>query len=306
MNALKDYGGLRIREERLFELSSVPQMLVDRNRVIVRVNRKFCDLFGYAPEEILGRKTVVLTPSEKKFKEYRKHFVQTRDGIIESTELLYRKRGGKLFWVKLEGTKIENDEGDFFILWSFIDIDKEVHDRTMLKEMASKDSMTGLYNRGFFAEMANEMIALAKREKYEIGIVMLDIDRFKTINDTYGHHVGDSIIVALAIILKEGMRESDLAARYGGEEFVLLLPMTSIESSTAIAERLREKIEAERIPLQNGETIQFTVSCGVSTVGVAFEESADMGIIRADRALYRAKKGGRNRIEVEPLKPFPI
>ena len=116
---LKEYEELLLNENMLFELNAIPQMVVNKDRVIIRVNKKFIELFGYAKDEILGKQTVVLTPSEEKFEEYRKYFIQTKDGIIKSEELEYKKNDDTLFWVKLEGNPINKNKNNLFILWSF-------------------------------------------------------------------------------------------------------------------------------------------------------------------------------------------
>ncbi|MBE0496274.1 MAG: PAS domain S-box protein, partial [Campylobacterales bacterium] len=119
-------------EALLFELSVVPQMVVDGERRIVRVNKRFSKLFGYEPLEILGQKTLILTPTEEKFYEYETYFRQTKEGMVVDEELLYKHKDGTLFWTKLEGIVLSSNGGEYFVLWSFINIDKEVKYREQL------------------------------------------------------------------------------------------------------------------------------------------------------------------------------
>ncbi len=132
---------------------------------------------------------------------------------------------------------------------------------------------------------------------------MIDIDHFKRVNDTYGHGVGDLVIKALADTAAKMMRPTDILARYGGEEFIVTLPETDAEVATRVAERLRVALEQLVVPA-DGREVRFTISVGVATffTGVPLDQAME----RADQALYRAKEGGRNRVEsAEVLQPRP-
>jgi diguanylate cyclase (GGDEF)-like protein len=163
-----------------------------------------------------------------------------------------------------------------------------------LKLLASTDPMTKLYNRRFFIQTSEHIVELAKRDKQEVALIMIDIDRFKTINDTYGHAIGDKVIVEFSKILKEVQRKSDIVCRFGGEEFVALLPKTDSDGAKIVAEKIREKTESTTLQLLNSE-LRFTVSLGISTIKIESEISIESALQRADTALYRAKNSGRNR-----------
>ncbi len=164
-----------------------------------------------------------------------------------------------------------------------------------LRLLASIDPMTRLYNRRYFTTMADKILKLARREKTPLSLAILDIDRFKQINDAYGHLAGDRVITALSEKLMGRYRESDLLCRFGGEEFVILMPNTELDVATLLAERTRKEIEKLKVPY-NGETISMTVSIGVSQVDLEEEETLDPVLKRADDALYTAKKKGRNQV----------
>jgi diguanylate cyclase (GGDEF)-like protein/PAS domain S-box-containing protein len=298
-NKLQKYDDILFNDSMLFELSVVPQMIVNKDRVILRINKKFSELFNYTAKEIIGKQTVVLTPSKEKFDEYEEYFSQTKDNIFKSEELEYKKSDKSLFWTKLEGIQIYDKDDDILILWSFINIDKEVKYREKLKKLASKDSLTGLYNRRYFTDMSSKILELARRNLHNTSIVMLDIDRFKNINDIYGHQVGDEVIVLISNLLKKNTRSSDINCRFGGEEFIILLPKTNILGALAIAEDLRALIEDSEIKLQNSEVVKFTSSFGVSEINLNSDKSIEDSIKRADKALYRAKNSGRNRVILE-------
>ncbi|WP_457748695.1 diguanylate cyclase [Sulfurimonas sp.] len=165
-----------------------------------------------------------------------------------------------------------------------------------LKLLASTDPLTKLYNRRYFANVSQHILELSKRQKNNLSIIIIDIDKFKNINDTYGHQAGDSVIVALANKLLHSHRKSDLACRYGGEEFVILLPNTQRNEALQVAEKLRKEIADISVDFQNKQHICFTVSIGVSEVVVANEPNIEKALKRADDALYEAKNSGRNKV----------
>jgi diguanylate cyclase (GGDEF)-like protein len=171
-------------------------------------------------------------------------------------------------------------------LKTLIDLNKQ------LEKASNTDPMTGAYNRRYFYNTSKQMMALAKREKYDISIVMLDIDKFKNINDTYGHDIGDSIIKDLVNQINVHIRASDLSARFGGEEFVILLNNINKENTIRFCNNLRVSIQ-NSIPVDN---ISYTVSIGISEIAYNDKEDIDDTLKRADLALYEAKETGRNKV----------
>lgn len=165
-----------------------------------------------------------------------------------------------------------------------------------LRLLAVTDPMTKLYNRRYFAEISENVIAMSKRKKEDLSIIMLDIDKFKCVNDTYGHQFGDEVIVALSSVLLETQRKSDVVCRYGGEEFVILLPNTSLNATIGVAEKIRSLVETSTLRLASNEEFKFTISLGVARVDVQNEEDIESALKRADEALYEAKENGRNKV----------
>lgn len=160
-----------------------------------------------------------------------------------------------------------------------------------LIDQANHDSMTGLYNRRSFYYTSKKILLLAQRNFEEIHIIMLDIDNFKSINDTYGHDIGDKVITALANELFTSTRKSDIAARWGGEEFLILLPKTDEKGALNKAEEIRSAVAKLEI-----ENVKFTVSIGVATFDYTEDATIDDAIKKADYALYEAKNSGKNRV----------
>jgi diguanylate cyclase (GGDEF)-like protein len=167
-------------------------------------------------------------------------------------------------------------------------------ERDAALRLAALDELTGLPNRRAFEGRAEQERARARRYGQAVALVEIDIDRFKVVNDTYGHAAGDRTLSALAKLVLRQLRAQDVVARLGGEEFVALLPETDIDRALAVCERLRAAVAAMKIE-DNGATFAVTVSMGV-TVLTAADESILAALARADRALYRAKAQGRNRV----------
>jgi len=161
-----------------------------------------------------------------------------------------------------------------------------------LEYYASKDPLTDLYNRRYFTKISESIFHLAKRNHSKFSILMLDIDNFKRINDTYGHKVGDDVIVALSNVLQQHSRSSDIVCRFGGEEFILLLPDTDKEGAFVIAQKIRKLVEELKV----ADGISFRVSIGVSELDIENDRTIEDVIKRADDALYSAKNSGKNRV----------
>ncbi len=162
-----------------------------------------------------------------------------------------------------------------------------------LKELAERDSLTKLYNRRFFMNIANNIILLEKREKKQTSILMFDIDNFKMINDNYGHPIGDLVLSTLGDIILENSRKSDIASRIGGEEFIILLPNTDLVSAKKHSESLKQIIENTIIET-NSFKFNFTVSLGLTQV--KDDDDLEKVITRVDKYLYQAKENGKNII----------
>lgn len=164
-----------------------------------------------------------------------------------------------------------------------------------LIDLSNKDYLTKTYNRRYFDDYARKIIELARRNQQNISVIAVDIDRFKKINDTFGHSVGDEVLIAVSNILKTHIRQSDIAARFGGEEFVILLYNSNLEEATKVAEKIRVLIENTIIRIGK-EEVNITASFGVATLNSEKNEDIYITLQRADDLLYLAKKHGRNLV----------
>jgi len=156
--------------------------------------------------------------------------------------------------------------------------------------------MTALYNRRFFLESAQKELQRQSRNEFKAVFLMIDIDNFKAVNDTYGHIVGDEVIKSIAHILKDGMRKYDLVGRMGGEEFAMMLIDCDIELAEKIAQRICDTASQTTITYEK-KRIGATISIGVSQLSPE-DINVEFPIVRSDRALYLAKRAGRNRVVV--------
>jgi two-component system cell cycle response regulator len=162
-------------------------------------------------------------------------------------------------------------------------------------EMAITDALTGLYNRRYMESHVGTLVEQAATRGKPLTVLILDIDYFKSINDTWGHDAGDDVLRDFAMRIRKSIRGIDLACRYGGEEFVVVMPETDLAVATVVAERLRRRIAGESFPIQQGaRAIDVTISIGIAGLGPG--DTAASVLKRADQALYRAKRDGRNRV----------
>lgn len=169
--------------------------------------------------------------------------------------------------------------------------------RETLQQQLLRDPLTGLYNRRFLSDALEREQSRARRQTIPVGLIMLDIDHFKILNDSYGHEAGDAVLQEFGKYLRQQMREEDIACRYGGEEFLLVLPGADREACAARMEMLRQYVAEDLIVHWQSQRLAFTISAGIAELDPAHETMLET-IQRADAALYRAKGSGRNRTEV--------
>lgn len=219
------------------------------------------------------------------------------NGGPASMEYRRRNKSGEWIWLGAVAKVIEWDAEHRAT--RLIGIHTNVHQRKMmeleLQQKANIDYLTEVNNRGHFMELGERELSRALRYEKPLGILMLDIDFFKKINDNYGHKLGDAVLKKLADICKKTLREVDIIGRIGGEEFAILLPETDQSKALEVAERLRIAIAEASIPMKDGLPVKFTVSVGVASVASA-EDNVDVLLNRADQALYDAKETGRNKV----------
>jgi diguanylate cyclase (GGDEF)-like protein len=206
-----------------------------------------------------------------------------------------RQVSGKLTEVLYNASVYRNEKGE---VAGVLAVARDITERKraeQAEELASRDGLTGLYNHRMFYSLLKDEIVRTQRFKRPVSLLMLDIDHFKRVNDTYGHQAGDAILKGLSILLMKQARAVDRVCRYGGEEFMVILPETDTAVAMNIAERLRAEVERQPFGINGGKTAGITVSIGVATYPQQVD-SLEALVKAADDALYAAKQGGRNRV----------
>jgi two-component system, cell cycle response regulator len=232
----------------------------------------------------------------------RTHVRFERDGDTLTVTDLDSRNGTLVEGARLEGTK-RLRSGDLLILGNVL-VRFAVQDPAELQvsrdlyEAAVRDRLTGLYNRGYFDDRIAAECAFVRRHQSSMAALLIDLDHFKLVNDTYGHPAGDAVLKAAAVKIRESLRAEDLAARYGGEEFVVLARGTDAGGAEVLGQRLRTRIALAQVVSPSGP-IKVTASIGVAVMrkDLVYRNAGEL-IAAADSALYEAKAAGRNRVVV--------
>ena len=265
----------------------VPLSRTDLNGNITYINDAMCNISGYSTDELLGKNHRVLRhPAEPKetFEELWRCIAQ---GENWEGELRSRRKDGSTFWVKVHIHPLHDQNNDII---GYQSLREDITYRKELEFIAANDKLTGIYNRRKFDELLHLELDRTKRYNETFSLILCDVDCFKKVNDTYGHLIGDQVLVKITESIKQSIRLSDVLARWGGEEFVILLPHTTQEDAGIVAEKIRRGIETTLF-----ESVgKMTISCGVSQVQIGDDRSTFFQ--RVDSALYQAKKRGRNCI----------
>lgn len=292
---------------RIFNNALVGLIYVSQERTIIKCNQHLADIFGYdSPLEIQGLDVRKFHLSKKNYREFGKaYFSPLREKEIFNVEYQFRKKDGSALWCELSGKVLDRHlPADLSkgVLMTVQDISSrknleiKLQERTkeleqknrLLEKLASKDYLTNLYNRAKLDETLEYEIKYAKRHNIIFGVIMIDIDFFKTVNDEHGHQVGDTILQEFANLLLLNSRESDIVGRWGGEEFLIIANNITQENIMQVTEKLRFAIEKHPFPIIKNKTASFGVTL--------YRENDTLTtlIARADEALYQAKNSGRN------------
>lgn len=268
----------------------------------VKRNARWATMLGYTYEEI---EHTTMQWSDFVHPDDRERawasIIEVLEGRAPTHKLEYRMqhKDGSYRWILDQASVMQRDEAGRPVRMCGTHAD--VTERKLMEEeiahQARTDYLTGVFNRRHFMALATAEIERAKRYDSDLSILMLDVDRFKRINDRHGHRVGDAVLRALCKGCQAALRTPDVFGRLGGEEFAILLPETDLEAAAEVAERLRLVAADASVPEESGRPVRFTVSIGVSAM---VSDDDDIGALlnAADRALYAAKNAGRNRVQV--------
>jgi len=277
---------LRQREEYLnLLLTSMPVGVITVDAISHRiedVNQEAAVLMGDPPEAIKGKSCFEFFPHSKGCCPV----INLGQEMDHAERILHKANGAEIPVLKTI-KRLQTDSGEKLIE-TFMDLTERKKMEEQLYRLSISDPLTNAYNRRYFTQKLEEEIERAKRTGSKFSLVMLDIDRFKSINDRFGHNAGDLVLKSIAELIKNRIRKIDTLARWGGEEFVLLLPDTPVYKAAVLAEELRESISKMDVPGVDRVTASFGVT------GYCSEDTADTLVQRADNMMYEAKAVGRN------------
>lgn len=278
--------------ENLEQSAKIIDQYVDTSKTdlegrITSVSTAFARNNGYTKEELIGKKHSIQRHPETPDEIYTQMWSQLTQEKIWEGEIKNRRKDGSDFWVEMLIVPTYDKEHRHN---GYMSIRRDISNQKHIEKLAITDYLTQIYNRQFFNEELNKSISMYHRYQTPFALIMLDIDYFKQINDTYGHLVGDECLIELSSLIKTHLRENDILARWGGEEFMILLPYSSQDEAMQIAQKLRSLVEFHLFNNIGSLTISLGVSC------FSNEDSFDTILERTDKALYRAKVEGRNRV----------
>ena len=262
---------------------------------IIYVNKAFTEMTGYSSEEVIGKSPRILQSkdTEQKEKSAIRRALEKKEAI--RVTLRNYTKTGREYWIDLSILPLHDKDGKLTHFASIQrDITKQKNLERELQILCRTDPLTTAANRRAFEEMLSQEFSRFKRSRKEYALIMIDIDHFKSVNDEYGHSVGDKVLIEVTEKCKDSLRYHDIVARLGGEEFCILLPYTNAMQAKQIAERLRGKIESMQI-ISEGNRINVTVSVGLSLVCLDDSDGHD-AMQRADQKLFEAKDLGRNKV----------
>lgn len=281
----------------MVEIAPLPLLLVRAaDRAVVYLNPRAAELLALSPVTAIGRPLPDLF-AEATDREALDYMIR-RNGAIRDFEVELRPADGRTLWALLSISTVSYG-AEAVLLIGINDITGRRKLEDDLRLRATIDGLTGIANRTHFMDTGDLEVHRARRYSRPLSLVLIDLDHFKQVNDSHGHGAGDRVIREAVRACLGALRSIDRMGRLGGEEFAALLPETGAEGAIVVAERLRSAIEAVRIDLDGGATIAPTASLGVATLSEADPTRIDGLIARADRALYRAKRSGRNRVAVD-------
>lgn len=299
-------AALRESEERLRFITENTHDIVwqlDRDLRFTYINGADERMRGYAREEVIGQHfKEIVTPAGYLTIERTMSLPPAPGDAgngVKSFEVEMRCKDGNRVWAEINSTPIRDRSGQ---IAGYIGVTRDAtqHRKTheKLREQTIRDPLTGLFNRRYLDESLERELARAKRDNLPLSLLMIDIDRFKLLNDTHGHQAGDEVLKCLGKLIREGARSADLPCRYGGEEFLLVLPGMTLEIAAERAEQWRGAFAGAKIDF--GRTsLSATLSVGVAAFPGHGSTCAEL-IAAADQALYTAKHSGRNRVAIAP------
>jgi diguanylate cyclase (GGDEF)-like protein/PAS domain S-box-containing protein len=270
--------------------------VMDKNIMILRTSidgsiseasSMFCEFYGYTKDELVGQNISIISSKKLPSSIYKEMWSFILSGKSWSGEVENITKNGTLKWVQLSINPVIDSSGNLVEFNAFY---HDITSKKLLEELYIRDTLTGLYNRAYFEKYIASIKKSQRKTDTPFALIIADIDHFKSINDTFGHQVGDEALKGVASTLNLLLRSDDIIARWGGEEFVIMLKDIDLENAIKIANKLRIAVEEKEIIKDR----KITCSFGVSLYNL--DDDIDEVFKKADEALYKAKNSGRNRV----------
>ncbi|ATX82279.1 PAS domain S-box-containing protein/diguanylate cyclase (GGDEF) domain-containing protein [Mariprofundus ferrinatatus] len=282
---------------KVMESDSNAILVCDDKANIVLVNPAFCEITGYSREEVIGNNPRILSSGKQSANFYRNMWeTLLRDGMWAG-EIWNRRKNGDIYPEWLSITALRNEAGELTNFVSiFNDISEQKNLEQKLSHLAHHDQLTGLPNRTLFTDRLEHALTHAVRENHKVGLMFIDIDGFKAVNDNHGHDIGDALLCVIATRLGDMVRDSDTVARIGGDEFVIILEnLNNIEDIIQVAEKILNRF--------SNPTMAAEISCNIGcSIGIAIapddSNNADDLVKKADTAMYLAKSSGKQQYRI--------
>ena len=275
----------------MFFLDKVNDMiyLKDESLKYIYANEAHEDVLGIEVSLILGRRDGDIMPLKEAEHCIKSDLIALEEGIYSREEPLGDK------WYHVVKHRVElSDEGFVGVMGVIRDITKQKVLISKLNEATYKDFLTGLYNRRYYNKVSNKLFKRSREDNESLSLILLDIDNFKRINDTFGHLEGDRVLKKLSRIINRSIGGGDLPFRIGGEEFLVLLPKKDLVMAQGLAMKIKEELRKDNFFIK-GEPVDLTFSAGIAQIGIEDQEVEET-FRRADAKLYEGKKTGKDKI----------
>jgi diguanylate cyclase (GGDEF)-like protein/PAS domain S-box-containing protein len=269
----------------VFETAATGMALATPEGAFVRVNQALCRIAARSEAELLATTLPEIThPDDRSLEE--RVLVRIRSGdTAAQAERRWLRPDGSVVWVEVQASPV--GEGPDYTLWQVADVTERRLMEQRLRHLADHDALTGLFNRRRFEEELQRHVSHARRYRMEGCVLLIDVDHLKAINDNGGHRAGDAVLIAVAEVLRQRLRQSDVVARFGGDEFAVLLPHANARDAATVGAALAAGVRADvRTPAG-----PVTISVGVGELRAGLR-SADEALSIADAAMYRSKVRG--------------
>jgi len=302
-----DYEKIRLKQENELRIASYafeshePMIITNSNVEIINANKAFCITSGYTKEELLTKNPRLLKSEEHDKTFYKKMWAKIAKKGMWTGEIINKRKNGEIVPFRATITAIKNNDNVVtHYISQYIDITEQKSKQKVLEYQATHDALTGLPNRLLLLDRITQSLTKVARHALVGGLVFIDLDNFKTINDTLGHEVGDQLLIEVALILRKTIREEDTVARIGGDEFIVLADCIGNDASEAKVNMLTF-VNKIKNALNSITEISGHKNISTPSIGVTLFSDASIGvneiIKQADTAMYNAKKAGKNSIE---------